>query len=422
MNINEAQRVITDAVGRMGPGALSEEALVEHIHPLFSRVLARNEKSSEIYLANHSLGRPMDMVSDLVQGALDGWYEQLDGVWSDWLTARDRYRAEIAAMLCWPDERAVVPKTSAAQGLRAVLNAVPVPMPSIVSTECEFDSIDFVLKAYHDKERAFVRWVKPDKNGLMQPETIIKAISSNTDVVVLSAVCFATGQVVQSLKEIIDEAHEKDAIVVLDAYHAFGVLPLDFAALGADFIIGGNYKYTRGGAGACYLAVHPRHLDSSGGQSAPDSISPIDTGWFAKREPFSYKRSGNSLFAPGGDAWLEATPPVLTYYQSLPGLMLTNSIGVDRLRAYSRIQQQQLADKLQSNGVTPLLLKNRGAYILIEHQDGREAVNRLKANGINADARPLPGTDRWVVRLCPDMLNTNAELEESARRIAKALA
>lgn len=102
--------------------------------------------------------------------------------------------------------------------------------------------------------------------------------------------------------------------------------------------------------------------------------------------------------------------------------MLTNSIGVDRLRAYSRTQQQQLADKLQSNGVTPLLLKNRGAYVLIEHQDGREAVNRLKANGINADARPLPGTDRWVVRLCPDMLNTNAELEESARRIAKALA
>ncbi|MCA9277197.1 MAG: aminotransferase class V-fold PLP-dependent enzyme [Phycisphaerales bacterium] len=422
MNINEAQRVITDAVGRMGPGALSEEALVQHIHPLFSRVLARNEKSSEIYLANHSLGRPMDMVSDLVQGALDGWYEQLDGVWNAWLDARDRYRAEIAAMLCWPDERAVVPKTSAAQGLRAVLNAVPVQMPSIVSTECEFDSIDFVLKAYHDKERAFVRWVKPDKNGLMQPETIIKAISSNTDVVVLSAVCFATGQVVQSLKEIIDEAHEKGAIVVLDAYHAFGVLPLDFAALGADFIIGGNYKYTRGGAGACYLAVHPRHLDSSGGQSAPDSISPIDTGWFAKREPFSYKRSGNSLFAPGGDAWLEATPPVLTYYQALPGLMLTNTIGVDRLRAYSRTQQKLLADQLEANGVTPLLLKNRGAYILIEHHDGREAVNRLKASGINADARPLPGTDRWVVRLCPDLLNTNAELEESARRIAKALA
>jgi len=295
-------------------------------------------------------------------------------------------------------------------------------MPSIVSTECEFDSIDFVLKAYHDKERAFVRWVKPDKNGLMQPETIIKAISSNTDVVVLSAVCFATGQVVQSLKEIIDEAHEKGAIVVLDAYHAFGVLPLDFAALGADFIIGGNYKYTRGGAGACYLAVHPRHLDSSGGQSAPDSISPIDTGWFAKREPFSYKRSGNSLFAPGGDAWLEATPPVLTYYQALPGLMLTNTIGVDRLRAYSRTQQKLLADQLEANGVTPLLLKNRGAYILIEHHDGRVAVNRLKASGINADARPLPGTDRWVVRLCPDLLNTNAELEESARRIAKALA
>jgi kynureninase len=422
MNINEAQRVIADAVGQMGSGALSEPGIVEHIHPLFSRVLKRNETSGEIYLANHSLGRPLDMVSDLVQHALDGWYDQLDGVWGEWIQARDRYRSEIATMLRWTDERAVVPKTSAAQGLRAVLNAIPSNMPSVVSTECEFDSIDFVLRAYHDKERAFVRWVKPDKNGLMQPESIIKAIGSNTDVVVLSAVCFATGQHIQSLRDIIGEAHANDAIVVLDAYHAFGVLPIDFAALGTDFVIGGNYKYTRGGAGACYLAIHPRHLRDAGELPATESITPIDTGWFAKRDPFAYKRSGTPLYAPGGDAWLEATPPVLTYYQALPGLMLSNAIGIDRLRAYSLEQQRLLADQLEDNGVEPLLLKHRGAYILVEHPNGREAISSLKAHGINADARPKPGSDQWVVRFCPDLLNTEAELSEAARRIAKVLA
>ncbi|MHA7812449.1 MAG: aminotransferase class V-fold PLP-dependent enzyme [Phycisphaerales bacterium] len=421
MNINEAHRIISEHVGRLGTAELSEAGVIEHLHPLFARTLARNEKTGEIYLANHSLGRPMDMVAQLVQGALDGWYEQLDGVWGEWLRARDRYRAEIAAMLRWPDEKAVVPKTSAAQGLRAVLNAIPNTMPSVVSTECEFDSIDFVLRAYHDKERAFVRWVKPDKHGLMNPESIIKAIGANTDVVVVSAVCFASGQAVQSIKAIIDEAHEHGAIVVLDAYHAFGVLPIDFGALGADFVIGGNYKYTRGGAGACYLAVHPRHLDQEGSQASADTLSPIDTGWFAKREPFAYARSESSVFASGGDAWLEATPPILVYYQALPGLMLTNAIGVDRLRAYSLKQQGMLAEALEGVGITPLLLKHRGGYILIEHDDGPTAIRKLKSSGVNADARPMPGSKRWVIRLCPDMLNTEDELREAAKRIASSL-
>ncbi|MEZ6163530.1 MAG: hypothetical protein R3B67_03745 [Phycisphaerales bacterium] len=43
---------------------------------------------------------------------------------------------------------------------------------------------------------------------------------------------------------------------------------------------------------------------------------------------------------------------------------------------------------------------------------GREAVNRLKVSGINVDARPLPGPIDGS-SACPDLLNTNAELEES---------
>jgi len=422
MEIDQAQRIISDAAAKLGAGELSEHAVVEHLHPLFSRVLARNKNTDEIYLANHSLGRPMDMVSDLVQGALDGWYERLDGVWEEWIAARDRYRAEIARLLCWPDERAVVPKSSAAQGLRAVLNAMPDTKLRIVSTECEFDSIDFVLRVYHEKSRAAVDWVRPDVDGLMQPDAMIHAIETKKpQVVVLSAVCFASGQAMQSLGEIIESAHRNNAVVVLDAYHAFGVLPIDFHALGADFVIAGNYKYTRGGAGACFLAIHPRHLSESAMVPTPDSIAPLDTGWFAKLDTFSYARHDSVMYAVGGNAWLEATPPVLTYYQALAGLMLTNTIGVDRLRQYSLKQQVFLARSLSAMGVTPRLLEHRGGYILIEDLDGASTIARLKDAGVNADARPQPDSDNWLIRLCPDLLNTSAELEEAADRIGRVL-
>lgn len=421
MHLHHAQESIEQAVSRMGEGALHEQAIIEHLHPLFTRVLARNTRSDEIYLANHSLGRPLDLVRDVVQTALDGWYDQLDGVWGSWLQAREQYRVQIARLMHWPQPRAIVPKSSAAQGLRAVLNALPSTCPRVVSTRCEFDSIDFVLKAYAHKQRARVRWVEPDMHDMMHAQTIIDAIDEHTELVVVSMVCFVTGQQITNIERVIERAHACGALVVLDAYHAYGVLPIDFGALGADFIIGGNYKYTRGGAGACFLAIHPRHLHSTGRTPAPDSFFPIDTGWFAKDEPFAYKRQEEPIFAAGGNAWLEATPPALTYFQALPGLVLTNLLGVDRLREYSLNQQEFLVQALQAQGITTRLLEHRGAFILIEHDDGPLAIKQLKDAGVNADARPLIVKKNWAVRLCPDLLNTRAELEEAARRISQVL-
>jgi len=46
------------AVAALGTGPLSEAGLRAHVAPLFSRALARDP--SRIYLANHSLGRPLD--------------------------------------------------------------------------------------------------------------------------------------------------------------------------------------------------------------------------------------------------------------------------------------------------------------------------------------------------------------------------
>lgn len=421
MQLDQAQQIIDAAVSPMGDGPLNEQALSKHLHPLFSRVLARNESTNEIYLANHSLGRPLDMVSEVVQTALDGWYTQLDGVWNEWIDARNRYRSQISSLLRWDDDRAIAPKTSAAQGLRAVLNALPTTRPNVVSTRCEFDSIDFVLKAYDYKQRASLRWVEPDAQDLMQPDAIIDAIDDSTDLVVVSMVCFVTGQVVEGLDRIIAKAHACEAMVLVDAYHAFGVLPMDFRALDADFIIAGNYKYTRGGAGACFLAINPRHLSQTGGVPEHGTLFPLDTGWFAKHNPFAYSRDDDPAYASGGDAWLEATPPVLTYYQALPGLMLSNAIGIDRLRAYSLDQQQTLIEALTTHGVHPRVLQHRGAYLLIETEDGRAATRQLKAAGVNCDARPLSRSDRWAIRLCPDLLNTNDELETAAQRIAPVL-
>ncbi len=427
--LSSSSERIAAAVAKLGDGPLTESAVVEHIHPLFQRVLARNERTGEIYLANHSLGRPMDAVADEVSRALDAWYDGLDDAWGPWMAQREHYRTLIADIAGCSRSDAVVPKTSAGQGLRAVINALPFdpenPVANIVATRGEFDSIDFNLKAAAHKGRAEIKWVEPDEQGLYHSDDLIAAITDDTDLVVCSMVCFVTGQLVPDLHRVIAAARAHGALVLIDAYHAFGAMEINFDNLDADFLIAGNYKYTRGGAGACFLIINPKHLSTAGGVPDPDTLFSIDTGWFAKQDTFAYRRTEKPEYESGGDAWLESTPPALVYFQAGPGLELVSAIEVDRLRDYTLLQQQHLCNALIEHGIEPRVLQHRGSFVLIptndKNSDGHNAIDKLKAIGINADARPCPKTGQLLVRLCPDLLNTNRELSIAAERIAKAL-
>ncbi len=409
---------ITKAVARLGNEPLSEAGLIEHIHPLFSRVLARNQRTDEIYLANHSLGRPLDALGDDVQECLDAWYTDIDGAWEVWIAEREAYRGRITLLIGCSRADAIIPKSSAGQGLRAVLNALPTAKPSIVATTGEFDSIDFILKAYHHKQRACVSWVGAGPSGLFNADAIIATISHETDLVVVSMIFFATGQMLGELDRVIRAAHEHGALIMIDAYHAFGTNPISIEQLGCDFLIAGNYKYTRGGPGACFLAIHPMHLSPTPGVPARDALFTTDTGWFAKEDTFGYHRTQSPALTDGGNAWLEATPPVITYYQARSGLALINAIGVDRLCAYSMKQLSSFEQMLGNAGINTRPLDHHGAFTTIAVNDGAGCIEKLKAAGVNADGRPCPTTGVFHIRFCPDLLSTENELAQAVERLS----
>jgi len=96
--------------------SLEKSFLVRSIHPLFSRVLQREES----YLANHSLGRPLDQTATDVQQALALWYDDMDGAWDHWLAEIQSFRGRAARLIHAPREDCIIPKSSAGQGLRAI--------------------------------------------------------------------------------------------------------------------------------------------------------------------------------------------------------------------------------------------------------------------------------------------------------------
>jgi len=394
---------ILKSLSALGDGPLTEDGLREHVFPLFSEVLKRDE----IYLANHSLGRPLDETMRDVAAAVRLWQTRLDDAWEDWMAAQQGFRTRIAQLINAPRPDCVVPKTSAGQGLRAVLNSYDRPI-EVLSTRGEFDSIDLILKQYAAKERIRLRMVEPDGNGHFRTDDLICALHQPTDLVVVSQVMFMTGQVLDDLPRLARAAHDAGARLLVDAYHAVGVLSVDVEAMEADFLIGGSYKYLRGGPGACYLYVDPQILD--------EGLTTLDTGWFAKRDPFAYQRPEPPEFAAGGDAWLESTPPVVAYYQARAGQMFTLGIGVDRLRAYSldllqRLRAYLAVEGASAQGGTP----RHGAFLTVHHPQAMQLPAGLKALGINVDAR-----GPWL-RLCPDLLTTDEELQHAARSVAASV-
>lgn len=405
MSSEEGGAPIEAAIGRLGNAPLTADNVAHHIRPLFSRVLREN--ADRIYLANHSLGRPLDATDGDVREGLAAWYGRLGHAWDAWSAEVAAYRARLAALLGVDRPDAVIPKTSAGQGLRAVLNTYDARI-AVVATRGEFDSIDVILREYARRGRVELTIVEPDVEGMFAAADVRRAIGRAPTLVVLSAVMFQTGQRLPELADVVAESHRRGAKVLLDVYHALGVVPLDLTALDVDFALGGSYKYLRGGPGACFLYVHPRELDAG--------LRTLDIGWFAKEAAFEYARPDPPRLGPGGEAWLESTPPVLPFYQARAGQRFTAAVGVERLRAYSLGQQRRLVGLLAQGGVSARGgTADHGAFVAIRDQKAREAVHRLAAKGVIADARGA-----WL-RLCPDVLTTDAELVTAAAAAADAL-
>ena len=238
----------------------------------------------------------------------------------------------------------------------------------MVTSDGEFDSLDFILRVYREQGRIelkIVPWRELDPRG--------------ADLVVLSSVMFRTGEVVADLPKRIDDAHAAGALVLLDVYHHAGVLPLDLAALKTDFAVGGSYKYTRGGPGACWLYVRPGLVET---------LRTPDTGWFAKKDMFTYARPEPPEFGPGGDAWLESTPPVLAPIQALAGLELTLELGVERIRSTTWSRRRSSP---RSSRASRAPAHDHGAFVTLKHPGAQVIVSRLRERKVKSRcARRLP--------------------------------
>ena len=347
-----------------------------------------------VYVNSCSQGALSDAVRAAYLDYLDGWDDR-GAPWDYWVERSEAARGSFARLVnARPDDVAVT--TSVSAGVSALASAIDfTARPRVVISDFEFPTIGQIWHAQQARgaEVTIVRADGPE----IPVERFEAAIDERTSVVSITAVCYRNGARLP-VEEITRIAHERGALVVLDAYQAAGTYPLDVEALGVDVLAAGVLKYLLASAGLAFMWVRP---------GLAEQLTPTQTGWFADRDIFEMDHTD---YSPAASArrFQAGTPPIPSIYGGIAGMELMQEIGIAETREHVLALGDRLIDGVEALGgivVTPRVHDHRGSLVCIASTDAPGLVATLEADGVVASERD------GNLRVSPHAYNTDEDID-----------
>src|SRR3954470_8019273 len=323
------------------------------------------------YINSCSQGALSDAVRAAYDDYLTGWDER-GAPWDYWVERTEAARTTFARLVGGrPDDVAVT--TSLSAGVSPLAGAIDFSARrKVVISDFEFPTIGQI---WHAQElRGAEVTIVPADGPEIPLERFDEAIDEETAVVSIAAVCYRNGSRLP-VEEIARIAHERGALVVLDAYQAIGTYPLDVRELGVDVLAAGVLKYLLGSAGLGFMWTRP---------GLAERLLPTQTGWFADRDIFEMDISDYSP-SPTARRFQSGTPPIPSIYAGIAGLELMQEIGIAETREHVNALNERLiagVDELGGTVVTPRDPDRRGALVCVASTDAPALVAALDGDGI----------------------------------------
>lgn len=370
------------------------------LRPHYRRFL----RDDRVLLTGHSHQAWPDVAAAGLMRAFDDAALHVDDKWSRAAAMADRVRGAVAAQLgAAPDQIALGQSTH--ELVTRFLSALDWRRGRhIVTTAGEFHSMRRQLLRLAEAG-VEVEWLPVEPLATLAAR-MAKVTRRDTVGLMASTVLFRTAAIVPGLAEAIDAAHRVGAPVLLDAYHAFGVVPQPIAALGPDpiFVCGGGYKYAQWGEGACWLRVPPGC-----------DLRPIYTGWFSDFAGLAGKQAARVGYGEtGADRFAGSTYDPASHYRAAAVIdfFAAEGLTIERLRATSTHQTERLVALLPDLELaSPRDPAARGGFVAFRHPRAGELVGALRARGVWTDTRDD------LLRLGPAPYVTDEELEVAAAAV-----
>ena len=364
----------------------------EDIRPLFPAA------NFYTYL-NSAAVSPMPLI------AIDAITHQLNDVaahgaahYQEWVDTKNRARALIAEMLCVrPDQIAFLRNTS--DGLATIAAGLKWDAgDNIVSFEREFPANFYPWRRIRDEFDVELR-LAPERNGRIDIDELIGMIDSNTRVVTISAVQYASG-FRADLERIGRAARAVDALFCVDIIQAFGAEPLDLPAQFVDAASGASHKWLCApeGCGILYLSDRAREL-----------VNPTLVGWISVETPWDFEDREQPLKSTAL-AWESGTGCSSLFYGLEQSLKLLHETGIHNIQRHLAYLTDGLCGALAGRDYEIVSSRRPGegsAIVCLRHIGGLSADDIAKKLA-SEHVVVSPRGDR--VRIAPHFYNNSDDI------------
>ena len=329
-----------------------------------------------IYLSSCSQGALARPVEAALREFMASWHEH-GNPWELWVGEADTLRAEFARLInASPREIAITFSVSSA--LNSLASALSyTDRPAVVLGDFDFPTMGHVWLA-QQRRGADVRFARAQEQRLPL-RSYQREIRDDTSLVATTHVCYRNGfkTDVAALAEV---AHERGALLLVDAYQSLGTQPMDVKALGLDFMVTGALKYLLGTPGIAFLYVR---------DDLVERFQPSDSGWFAQERVFAYDVH-HLDYARSARRFETGSPPVPNAYATLAALRLLASVGLPAIERHVQDLSGRLIAGARRRGfrvLTPEEPAARGPLVMIGATDATRLVEKLAAERILCSTR-----------------------------------
>jgi kynureninase len=364
------------------------------------------------YLINNSLGAMPRAVYDSLQAYADMWASRGVRAWSEgWWDMNVLIGNKVASIIgAAPNTVSMHQNISIAQGILLTCFDFSGKRNKVVIEGGIFPSVYYVLRGMLPPNIE-LHMIQSENGISVDVQKIIEAIDERTLLVPISHVLFRSAYILD-VKSIIEKAHSVGAIVVLDGYHAAGIIPVDVTTLDVDFYLGGVLKWMCGGPGGVFLYARPDYLKT---------LQPKLTGWMAHKHPFDFEVADID-FREDAFRFLNGTPAIPSLYANEPGIDVIAQVGIENIRRKSMRQTTLMIERAQKEGFsvnTPLIAEQRGGTVTLDPDPkcSYEISRELIARNILVDYRPQAG-----IRIAPHFYNSDEEIHRTIDAIVEILA
>ncbi|MFC5601845.1 kynureninase [Sporosarcina koreensis] len=274
----------------------------------------------------------------------------------------------------------------------------------ILADELNFPSDIYALKSQlqlkgYDSDTHLIR-VKSRDGRYLKEDDIIDAMTDDVALIVLPAVLYRSGQVLD-MEELTKAAQERNIPIGFDLCHSIGAVEHSLHDWGTDFAFWCTYKHLNGGPGSVGgLFVHEKHFGKAPGLA----------GWFGSQKESQFDMDHTMDPALDAGAYQIGTPHVLSLAPVIGSLDMFEEVGIAAIRAKSLeltdYMLELIEQELQGYGFTigNPVDETRGGHLLLEHEEAARICKALKEDGIIPDFRAPNG-----IRLAPVALYNSFE-------------